>query len=160
MADMKDDELIKSLLQRVCSLEERASRLERALLEFLPRTSQSRLDAEFWRIHELTRNMDRRSGEARKIWKEYWAKKRLARELEGAKPEVRTPKSIRWTIESLERSINALRLRVKKGIIWNGKDKGKLLLKEQVEGYEKRIQESEERLRDLKKELDFLTGGK
>lgn len=157
---MEDDEFIKSLLQRVCSLEERASRLERALLEFLPRTSQSRLDAEFWRIHELTRNMDRRSSEARKLWKEYWAKKRLAMEIEGPKPEVRTPKGIRRDIESFERSMNALRLRVKKGIIWNGKDKGKLLSKEQIEEYEKRIQESEKRIGDLRKELEFLTGVK
>lgn len=153
-----DDGLIKSLLQRMSSLEERTSRLERALLEFLPRTSQSRLDAEFWRIHDLTKDMDRRSGESRRLWKEYWAKKQLAREIEGTKPEVRTPKSIRWTIESRERSMNALRRRLEKGIVWNGKDKGKPLSKEQLEGYELRIQAYEDEIKDLKKELAFLTG--
>lgn len=96
MAETETDELIKSLLQRMISLEERTSRLERAIIEFLPRTSASGLDDEFWRIHNLTKDMDRRSGESRRLWKEYWAKKQLARELEGVKPEVRTPESVKW----------------------------------------------------------------
>lgn len=139
-------------------MEERASRLERIIREFLPSTSGTTLDSEFWKIHEKTQGMDRRSSEARRLWRDYWAKKRRAMELEGRKPEVRTPERIRWDIERLERSIRAQRLRLEKGVYWNGKDKGKPLPNEELTKYVKSIQSYEERTAELKKELEFLSG--